>query len=36
VPSSEVLNSMDSAIMNLKKSNWKLSISFPPSARLEF
>jgi hypothetical protein len=36
VPSSGVLNSRDSAIMNLKKINWQLSISFPPSARFEF
>jgi hypothetical protein len=36
VPSSGVFSSSDNSIMNMKKSSLKLSISFPPSARLEF
>lgn len=35
-PSSERLSSSDNSLINMKKDSLKLSISFPPSARLEF
>jgi hypothetical protein len=36
VPDSSALSSRDNIMMNCKKGSLKLSISFPPSARLDF
>lgn len=36
MPSSNTLSESNNSMINLKKGSLKLSISFPPSARLEF
>jgi hypothetical protein len=36
IPSSSALSSRDNIMPNMKKGTLKLSISFPPSARLNF